>query len=144
MTITYWFFQWYHKNYYLNKYNIGMTKHDDRLWLLLVDLFFLLSHYAFVSQETLSNQLCSGRLTAKSVIDLDMRWDYLHVTVRTTKIKRTGWVETKSKHLACNSIFVFEFKTCFRSFCFATRCYDWLIRLSLAGHVHFDSHVKWL
>ena len=24
-TITYWFCQWYHKNFDLNKYNIGMT-----------------------------------------------------------------------------------------------------------------------
>lgn len=25
VTITYWFCQWYHKNYDLNKYNIGLT-----------------------------------------------------------------------------------------------------------------------
>ena len=74
--------------------------------------WLILSHYAFVSQETLSYQLCNGRLTAKSVINLDMRWDYLHVTVNTINIKRMGWVGTKSKHFACNSIFVFELKTC--------------------------------
>ena len=48
-----------------------MTKHDDRLWLQLVELFF--SHDAFVSQKTFPNKLCSGILAAKSEINLDMR-----------------------------------------------------------------------
>ena len=38
--ITYWFCQWYYKNYDRKEYNIGMTEHDDRLWLQIVELVF--------------------------------------------------------------------------------------------------------
>ena len=79
--------------------NIGMTEHDNRLWLQLVELFF--SHDAFVSQKTFANKLCSGILAAKSQMNLDMRWDYLDATVRTTdNLERLGWGQSQNPQLA--------------------------------------------
>ena len=57
----------------------------------------IFSHDAFVSQETFANKLCSGILAAKSEMNLDMSWDYLDVTVRTTDYsERLGWEQSQN------------------------------------------------
>ena len=61
----------------------------------------IFSHDAFVSQETFANKLCRGILAAKSEMNLDMRWDYLDVTGRTTdNLERLGWGQSQNPRLA--------------------------------------------
>ena len=62
--------------------------------------WIIFSHDAFVSQETFANELCSGILAAKSEMNLDMRWDYLGVTVRTSNnLERVGWGQSQNPQL---------------------------------------------
>lgn len=84
----------------------------------------IFSHDAFVSQETFANKLCRGILAAKSEMNLDMRWDYLDVTGRTTdNLERLGWGQSQNPRLTMVSSSL-NWINVFDPFCFATRCYN--------------------
>ena len=110
MTITDWFCQWYHKNYDLSKHNhiikVMISTNINLGWpSLMKDCDCNYSNYFFasrvLSQETFANELCLGILAAKSEIKLDMRWDYLSATVRTTdNLQRVGWGQSQNPQLA--------------------------------------------
>ena len=86
--------------------------------------WIIFSRDAFVSQETFANKLCSGILAAKSEMNLDMRWDYLDVTVHTTdNSERLGWGQSQNPQLVIVSS-SWNWINVFDPFCFAARCYN--------------------